>query len=252
MSNPFEVIDHDTWPYGLPKLRSAAKINFGKIEGVLPFEGKRNPTAVSSVSHKAAFQYKTAANNWKLRLGFAESGAELAVAEEILVSPNLWDLEFQPVTIPYTDPNGVRREHTIDLRQTFLSGRQRLVFVRNRNSLKKPFVQAEIECIRASATREFGHQFIVVDGDSYSKARRDNLRRMHRLIAFQPDQVADDLVEEAVARLTTLWKMSDLTRAMDLEPSRVFQSCLRLIARKKLGADMNAVISHDARIWRVQ
>ncbi|WP_282076707.1 hypothetical protein [Epibacterium ulvae] len=154
------------------------------------------------------------------------------MAEEILVSPNLWDLEFQPVTIPYTDPNGVRREHTIDLRQTFLSGRQRLVFVRNRNSLKKPFVQAELECIRASARRELGHQLIVADGDSYSKARRDNLRRMHRLIAFQPDRIA--------------------VRAMDLEPSRLFQSCLRLNARKKLGGDCSAVISHDSRIWRVQ
>lgn len=252
MNNPFEVIDHDTWLHGLPKLRAAAKINFGTIEGVLPFEGKRNPTAVSSTSYKAAFQYKTAANKWKPRLGLAESGAELAVAEEILVSSNLWDLEFQPVTIPYTDPNGVRRNHTIDLRQTFLSGRQRLIFVRNRSSLEKPFVQAEIECIRFAARREFGHQLIVVDGDSYTKARRDNLRRMHRLIAFQPDQIADDLVEEAVARLTTLWRMSDLTRVMDLEPSRVFQSCLRLIARKKLGADMNGVISHNSRIWRVQ
>ena len=252
MTNPFEVIDHDTWRHDLPKLRSAAKVNFGKIEGVLPFEGKRNPTAVSSTSYKAAFQYKTAANKWKPRLGLVESGAELAVAEEILVSPNLWDLEFQPVIIPYTDPNGVRREHTIDLRQTFRSGRQRLVFVRNRSSLKKPFVQAEIECVRASACRELGHQFVVVDGDSYTKARRDNLRRMHRLIAFQPDQIADDLVEEAVARFTTLWRMYDLVSAMDLEPSRVFQSCLRLIARKKLGADLNAVISHKSRIWRVQ
>ncbi len=252
MSYLFEIIDLDSWQYGLPKLRAAAKITFGEIDGVLPFKGRRNPTAVSSTSYKAAFQYKTAANKWKPRLGLVESGAELAVAEEILVSPNLWDLEFQPVTIPYTDPNGGRRNHTIDLRQTFMSGRQRLIFIRNRSSLKKPFVQAEIECIRSAARREFGHQLIVVDGDSYTKARRDNLRRMHRLIAFQPDQIADDLVEEAVARLTTLWKMSDLVRAMDLAPSRVFQSCLRLIARKRLGADLNAIISHDSRIWRIQ
>lgn len=252
MNNPFSVIDHDSWQYDLPKLRAAAKITFGEIEGVLPFQGQRNPTAVSSTSYKAAFQYKTAANKWMPRLGLVESGAELAVAEEILVSPNLWDLEFQPVTIPYTDPDGVRRNHTIDLRQTFLSGRQRLIFIRNRSSLQKPFVQADIECICSAARREFGHQFTVVDGDSYSKARRDNLRRMHRLIAFQPDQIADDLVEEAVAGLNTLWRMSDLVRTMDLEPSRVFQSCLRLIARKKLGADWNTVISHHSRIWRVQ
>ncbi len=76
---------------------------------------------------------------------------------------------------------------------------------------------------------------------------------MHRLIVFEaPDPIADRQVLDAIHNLKTLWRMSDLQRHLGLVPARIFRSCLRLIAKRKLGADLNAVISHHSRIWRVE
>lgn len=251
-ASPEAQIEHDTWPCTPPKIRSAGKIEVGPIHGVLPFTGVRNPITTSSVSHKIMLDYRTAANGWQRKVGAAESGAEAAVAEEALISENTYDVEFQPLTVEYEYPPGHVRKHTIDLRVTLRCGLRRLVFVRNRESLEKPYVQAEIDAIHAAIPPHHGDRFCIVEADSYSRARRDNLRRMHRKIAFEPDPDADEIVEEAVRQLKTLWRMSDICPIVDLAKARVFQSCLRLIARKRLGADMDAVICHQSRIWRVQ
>jgi len=251
MNDPMQI-DHDEWAYPLPKLRSAGKITLGDIHGVLPFLGVRNPITASKTSQKVMLTYKTAANHWQPRVGAAESLAEAAVAEEALTSPDIYDVEFQPVEFGYEYPPGSRRSHTIDLRFTFNSGLKRFVFVRNRSSLSKPWVIEEIEAIEAAAPPKEAHEFITVDADAYSRARRDNLRRMHRLTSFQTDPTSDEIVFDAASSLKTLWRMSDLQGFIDLAPARIFQSCLRLIAQEKLGADLDAVICHHSRIWRME
>ncbi len=243
-------IDHDTWNYGQPRLRSAGKITLPEIHGILPFSGVRNPTSVSSTSHKVSLTYKTEANGWQPRIGFAESLSELAPAEEALIAPGIYDVEFQPVRFPYRHPSGRTAEHTIDLRFTWQSGLRQFVFVRNAESLSKPWVQEEIDAIADAVPHHEAHEFLVIDGDAYSRQRRDNLRRMHHLVAFEPDPVSDRMVETAIHDLKTLWRMSDLTPHLDLVPWRIFQSCLRLIAAQTLGANLDAVISHHSRIWR--
>ena len=250
MNDPLEI-DHDEWAYPLPKIRSAGKITVGDIHGVLPFSGVRNPITASSVSQKIMMNYRTAANDWMPRLGAAESLAEAAVAEEALITPGVYDVEFQPVQFDYEYPAGSRRSHTIDLRFTFDCGLKRFVFVRNRSSLVKPWVQEEIDAICAAVPPQEAHEFITVDGDSYSRAHRENLRRMHRLVSFQPNPRADGIVFEAASRLKTLWRMSDLHDVIDLPRREIFQSCIRLIAQKKLGADLNGVICQQSRIWRL-
>lgn len=248
----FMEIDHDTWNYGQPKLRSAGKITLPEIHGVRPFTGVRNPITVSNSSHKISFLYKTEANGWRPKVGLAESSAELAAGEAALINPEIYDVEFQPVRFPYEYPAGTWRWHTIDLRLTFKSGRRRFVFVRNAESLEKPSVQAEIDAIKKAVPPQEAHEFVQVEAEAFSRPCRHNLRRMHRLIAFEPpDPAADRIVEEAINRLRTLWLMSDLQKHLDLGPARIFQSCLRLIAVGKLGADMDMEISHHARIWKV-
>ena len=249
MTSQFDAIDHEATQYALPKLRSAGKVNFGNIHGVLPFTGLRNPISVSSTSYKVSFQYKTAANNWQPRLGLVESGAELAVAEEMLISPNLFDLEFQPIEIRFRHPDGSMRTHFPDLRQTLQSGLKRLIFVRNASSLKKQVTQDEIAAIVAATPKQEAHEFVVVDADSYTRPRRENLRRMHRLVAFQPDPGADEIVSAAVKSCRSLWTMSSLFPYAALSKARIFQSALRLIAAGRLNANMNAVICHHSRIW---
>ena len=244
-------IDHETMAYSPPKTRSAGKITVGPIHDVLPYTGVRNPITTSSVAHKVMLTYRTAANNWQDKVGAAESGAEAAVAREALISPNTYDVEFQPFSFPYEFPSGIVRHHTMDLRVTLRSGIRRSIFVRNATSLRKPSVHAEIEAIFAAIPRRESDQLMIVDADSYSRPRRGNLRRMHRLIAFQSDPLSDQIVEEAINRTRTLWHMSDLKRVVDLSGARIFQSCLRLIAVGKLGANMDAVISQHSRIWRI-
>lgn len=249
MTTDFTSIEHENGRYELPKLRNAAKINFGEIHGVLPFSGVRNPITVSNTSYKVSFQYKTCANNWKPRLGLVESGAELAVAEEILIGSNLHDLEFQPMAIRYKFQGNKWRTHYPDLRQTLSNGLRRILFVRNATSLRKPVTQAEIQAIRSAVPGKEAHEFIVVDADSYSRQRRDNLRRMHRLIAFQADPDADEIVYEEALGCRRLWLMSDLFDTIDLPNWRILQACLRLVGKGKLGANMNAVICQYSRLW---
>ncbi len=63
-SEPFMDIDHDTWNYGQPRLRSAGKITLPDIHSVLQFSGARNPITASNTSFKVSLTYKTAANGW--------------------------------------------------------------------------------------------------------------------------------------------------------------------------------------------
>ena len=243
-------IEHDAWAYGLPKIRSAGKIELGSLYGLLPFSGVRNPISVSNTSQKVMLPYKTMANSWVPKVGAAESAAEAAVAEEALVSPQIYDVEFQPVEFGYEFPAGRRRSHTIDLRLTFKSGLKRFVFVRNRRSLEKAETQDEIEAIKLAVPRKEAHQFAVIDADAYTRPRRDNLRRMHRAVCFEPDPLADEIVSQAVERLPNLWRMSDIGKLVEISNARIFDSCLRLIANGVLAANMDAVICHHSRIWR--
>lgn len=252
MSEASMEIDHDSWAYSPPKLRSAGKITLPDIPNVLAFDGVRNPITASNTSHKISLTYKTEANKQRSKVGLVESGAELAVAEEALIGTDIYDVEFQPVRFSYEYPPGKMRWHTIDLRLTFKSGCKRFVFVRNRASLEKPWVQGEIDAIVRDVPPHEAHEFIVVEADSYSRPYRENLRRMHRLVAFQPDPISDQLVENAVYRLKSLWRMSDLHACVDLPSSRIFQSCLRLIAIGRLGADLDSTICHHSRVWRVE
>lgn len=245
------AMDHDEWAYGQPKLKSAGKIELHSIPGVLPFTGVRNPLTTSSISQKVAFKYRTAANNWQPKVGLAESLAELAVAHEALINPDIYDVEFQPLQFPYLRPDSSTHFHTIDLRITFRSGLRCLVFVRNSRSFAKPSIKEEIRAIWRAAPVNEAHKFVVIDADAYSRARRDNLRRMHQAVAFEPDPEADMIVITAATNLATLWRISDLFRTIDLSSGRIFRACLRLIARGVLQADMDAVFCDRSRIWRV-
>lgn len=87
----------------------------------------------------------------------------------------------------------------------------------------------------------------VVNASDYSRARRDNLERMY-LMTLQPCPEQDEAVLTHARQLSTLYRMKDLRAGLRLEPWQIFQSCLRLIARKDLLADLDAVISHQSRL----
>lgn len=252
MRYDFADLDHDTWQYELPRIRSAGAVSINDIPGTLPYTGVRNPLTTSSVSHKVAFTYRTAANGWQRKVGAAESMAEAAVAMEALVSPMVHDVEFQPVAFPYLHPDGRIGSHTIDLRITYVTGLRRFIFVRNQSSLSKPQIQTEIDAIHAAVPVEEAHEFTVVDGDAYSRPRRENLCRMHHLVHFAPDPESDAVVGQLFARVGEVWHLSHLFGQTSLPKPKAFKSVLRLLARGELEADRDAVICEHSRVWMAQ
>ncbi|MFV1497749.1 TnsA endonuclease N-terminal domain-containing protein [Phaeobacter sp. JH20_02] len=246
-----QVIDHDSWNHSPAKLPRQSKITLGNIHGVLPFDGKRTPSFRSSVAHRVWVTYRTAANGYKPKVGIGESAAEVASAHELLIAPDLHDLRFQPLTVPYTNAFGKKRRYTHDLLATFVDGRRRLIFVRNSDSLSKPQTWRDIEAIRAATPRDAADDMIVVNAGDYSRQRRENLFRLHEAIQ-QPDDETDDIVLWTARNHTRLWLMRDLFPQINLPQSCVFRSCYRLIARRKLVANLDNVIAEWSRIGVAQ
>ncbi len=235
-----DITDHDSWNYSTPKLPKASAIKLGHIHGVLPFDGVRNPGFRSATSHTIWFTYKTAANDWQPKVAICESAAEAAVAYEALMSPDIYDVSFQPLTVKF-QIDGKSREYTHDLLFTFKNGLRILVYVRNGESLARPKTWREISAIRQATPPTAANDMIVVNADDYSRQRRENLFRMHELVQ-ESDQEADDLTLFTAENLEELWQIKDIFPHVGLSQRRVFRACLRLIARRKLIADMDNVI----------
>lgn len=242
-----QVIDHDCWNYSPAKLPRQSKISLGSIHGVLPFDGRRMPSSRSSVAHRVWMTYRTAANGYMPKVGIAESAAEAVVAHELLIAPNLHDLRFQPLTVPFTDAYGRKRHYTHDLLANFVDGQRRLIFVRNSDSLSKPQTWRDIEAIRAATPEDAADFMLVVNAADYSRQRRENLFRLHEAVQQQNDET-DDIVLWTARNHKKLWLMQDLFPLIDLPQSLVFQSCYRLIARGKLIANLDHVIAEWSRI----
>lgn len=241
-----DVIDNDSWNYSTVKLPKAPPVKIGDLHGVLPFDGVRNPGSRSATSHTVWLTYKTPANSWKPMVGICESAAEAAVALEALMSPDTNDIRFQPLTVEF-QLDGKRRRYTHDLLVVSKSGHRRLVFVRNEESLSKPKTWREIAAIGKATPPEAANDMIVVSAGDYSRQRRDNLFRMHRLLQ-ENDHEADALVLSTARNLKTLWQMKDLFPHVPLAQDRVFRACLRLIARKELTANLDTVILETTRV----
>lgn len=241
------IYSHDTWDTSIPKLPKASKIELGPIYGVLPFDGVRNPSGRSASSHKILMTYATEANDWQPKVGIGESAAEIAVALQALISPDLYDLHFQPETVRFKDEDGVWRSYTHDFLLTLRSNHRRMVFVRNMASLLKPKTDRQIAAIIAATPKTSADDLIVVNASDFSRQRRENLFRMHMFV-FNPDPEADEMVLNAAERLKSLWMMKDLFPLVPLAQPRVFAACYRLVANRKMIANLDNVFWEYSRI----
>ena len=240
-------IDHDTWNYGPKKLPRASEVSLSDLAGLLPFDGVRNPSSRSSSSHKVFIPYRTPANDWVPKIGIAESGAEAAVGIDSLISPNIFDVAFQPLTVEFPDEDGVMRKYTRDLLITLRSGYRRMIFVRNESSLKKPRTQRQIRAIAAATPKSVCDDMIVVNANDYTRQRRENLMRMHHFV-FNPDDEADAALLETARLLKSFFYMKDLFPHAPVSTPRAFASCYRLIARGALRANLDHVLWENSRV----
>ena len=242
-----EIIDHDEWNYTVKKTPKAPKISYPEIHGLLEFDGVRNPSARSATSHRISMTYRTEANDWRPKVGMCESAAEFAVALEVLTSPETYDLRFQSHSVKFVDELGKNRTYTHDLLVRDRTGFRRLIFVRNEESLSKPKTWREIRAIAAATPRRIADDMIVVSACAYPRQRRENLFRMHEFV-FNRDDEADQIVWETACQLKTLWLIKDLHGHVSLPKSRVLRSCYRLVAQRKLVANLNHVLTAHSRI----
>jgi hypothetical protein len=243
---PEDIIDHDTWNYAPQKSPRDSAIKLDRITGVLPFDGQRNPGFRSATSHRVWLTYRTPANDWQPKVGICESGAEAAVAYEAFLQVDLYDISFQPQSVSY-EFEGRTRNYTHDLLVTLVNGHRRLIFVRNGRSLSKPRTWREIEQIAKATPAGAADDMIVVNASDYSRQRRENLFRMQEMVQ-QIDSEADEVVFRTAQNLRTLWLMEDLFEHIALPQWRVFRACYRLIARKKLIANLDHVIHEKSRV----
>lgn len=244
------IIEHDHWNHSPPKLPPQPKIVLPDIHGVLPFDGVRNPGHRSATSQHVWFTYRTEANNWKLKVGVTESAAEFGVGLEGLLDKTTFDIKFQPCAVPYfseVEQKEVPYHH--DFLVTRRNGHRRLVFVRNSASLSKQIVWRDINKIAvATKKRKLSDDMIVVNADTYTRQRRDNLFRMWK-ISDTPDPEADEEVLAAARKCRTLWYMKDLFPLVGVTQPRAFDACYRLIGKNLLGANMDNVIWEHSRVW---
>ncbi|WP_417702437.1 hypothetical protein [Pseudophaeobacter sp.] len=242
-----QTIDCDSWNYSPAKLPRQSKITLGRIHGVLPYDGVRNPGFRSASSHRVWLTYRTIANDFQPKSGIAESAAEAAVAHELLLSPLLYDLQFQPLKVYLRPGDRKGPSYTHDLLATFVDGRRSLIFVRNSDSLQKPRTWRDIEAIKAATSPSAADDVMILDAGRFSRQRRENLFRLHEAIQ-SPEPEVDDIVLWTARNHRSLWLMRDLFPLLDLPQKTIFKSCYRLIARGALRANLDHVIAEWSRI----
>ncbi len=229
-----------------PKKKQPALV-VAPIHGVLPYAGDRNPLTRSDTVKRVSAAIATPMTGGIRQVYHFDGVSEYAVALDALRSPDLFGLEVQLAPVEfYCRRMRKMRTHRFDLRITFSDGYRRAVFVRNATSLAKPETQNEIDDIFAAVTDDFSDDVMVVCSDDYTRAYRDNLRRIWEYLQVQ-DREADAIVEYA-AQSTNYWYLSDLIANCDLDPWRCYQAAMRLIGQNVLWTDMHGVIDYPSRV----
>lgn len=217
--------------------------------GVRPFKGARNPQTRSNSAHRVSFAIATPATNYVRQIYHFDAEGEFSVALEAVLDPDLHALEVQLPAIRYPWKHNKKgyRDHYFDFRLTFNDGYRRAVYVKNGTGLKSKTTWEEIDAIISVVSEDFADDVIVVNADHYTRAYRDNLRRIWYLA--QDDRPEDDAIVEAAAHNTNYWLLSDLISQCSIPPADAWQASMRLIARGVLGADWHSVITVHSRIW---
>ena len=245
----FYNVNHDYFDEFITEKSATIKMSaleLGKIEGVLPFDGARNPAYRSAISHRVWFTYKTAADNFKKRWAVTESAGEATVAFEALMCKDLHDIKFQPFMVPY-EFDGAHYHHTPYLLLTMRSGYRRLVYVRHGSSLARGKTQRQIRAIIDAVPKGLANDFIVANTDDFPRQRRENVFRMYAFCA-ECDPEVDEAVQTVAHRYGGTFRMLDLFPKLSFEQKRIFQSCYRLLGRKQLRANLNNVVHEHSRL----
>lgn len=235
------------WDTSTGEQEKQPALEVGPIHDVLPYDGYRNPLTRSTTAHRVSMAIATPATKGQRKVCHFDGEREMAVALEALLSPDLYALEAQLPPVWFSGADGKAHPHSFDLRITFKDGYRRAVFVRNGTSQKRRETQDEIRAIFAATPKSFADDKIVVNGDHYTQAYRDNLLRIW--YATETKDAAVDAYVLDRARKTSFWFMRDLIAQCDIHPGEAFDAILRLIGQRLVGANHHLTICHHSRIW---
>ncbi|MBP0483657.1 hypothetical protein [Sagittula salina] len=224
---------------------SLPALKVAPIHGVLPYAGSRNPLTRSDSVKRVSMTIATPMTDWKPQVYHFDGESEYAVALDVLRSPDVFGLEVQLAPIQYFCRRKRKlRNHHFDLRVTFNDGYRRAIYVKNARSLARRSTIDEIEDIFAAATGVIADECIVVNADDYTRAYRDNLRRIWDMM--QAVDAEADAVVEAAARNGSYCYLSDLIALCDIEDWRAYRAALRLIGRGILRTDLHGVCAYTS------
>ncbi|SEP65694.1 hypothetical protein SAMN05428995_101419 [Loktanella sp. DSM 29012] len=235
------------WDTSTGKQKKMPALKVGPIYGVLPFDGYHNPLTRSGSASRVSMTLATPATKGQPKVYHFDGQREMAVGLEAMLSPDVYGLEVQlpPIFYPYGGKKP--RKHSFDLRVTFSDGFRRAIFVRNGTSLDRRKTQDEIAAIFAATPASFADDKIIVNGDDYVRAYRDNLLRIYKA-TLAADEDADRHVLDQ-ARTCHYWLMRELLAQCDISWGRASDAVLRLVGQGAIKANWNTVISEYSRIW---
>ncbi|MCR8825240.1 hypothetical protein [Pseudosulfitobacter koreensis] len=235
------------WDTSTGKQKKLPALKVNPILGVLPYDGNRNPLTRSSSASRVSMTFATPATKGQRKVYHFDGQREMAVGLEALLSPNLYGLEVQLPPVAYRNRKGKLAEHSFDLRITFRDGFRRAVYVRHGESLARQKTKDEIKAIFEATPAWFADDKIVVNGDHYTRAYRDNLIRIYRA-SETVDEEADTHVLDC-ARTGRYWLMRELLTQCEVPAARAFNAILRHVGQGVIKANWHAVICEYSRIW---
>lgn len=242
------MFNREYWDPTPPKSEKQSALEIHPIHGVLPFAGSHNPLTRSNTARRVSMTFSTPHLNRVQQVFLFESELESVVALEAMLSPDFYHLEVQLPPFFYNTHLKRPPRHYFDLRVTFRDGHRRLFFVRNAASLRHQNTADEIAAIYAAIPPHLGDSFAVASGEYYSRARRDNLRRIWDL-SQDTDTDADQYVLE-MARSRPFSLAKELVSVChDLPGSVAMHSIYRLIGQNFLTANWDAAINQYSRVW---
>ncbi|MFG6549531.1 hypothetical protein ACGYK3_10380 [Sulfitobacter sp. 1A05707] len=237
------------WDTSTGEQKKLPALKVDPIYGVLPYDGYRNPLTRSSSASRVSMTFATPATQGQRKVYHFDGQREMAVGIEALLSPDLYGLEVQLPPVNYRNRKGKPGKHSFDLRITFRDGFRRAVYVRHGDSLARQNTKDEIKAIFEATPASFADDKIVVNGDHYTRAYRDNLLRIYRATEAV-DQEADAHVLDR-ARKGGYWLMRELMAQCEVTSARAFNAVLRHVGQGVIRANLHAVICEYSRIWLV-
>lgn len=225
-----------------------ARLEIGPIDGVLGYDGVRNPLTRSNASYKSGMLLRTKENGYVPAVVLNDSEAEEATKIEAILQPNVFSVKCQPLQIRLPGGEGKPLSHTFDIRIELDCGRVKLIYVRGQISLDSRTSHSRIAEIVRHTPMDAADEIIIISDASFSRVYRDNNRRI-MMCREMPNPDADSAVVELVDHAKRAVKLAEIVRLSGLPEYVAWQAIMRMIGAGRIGAERDSVIDYPSYIW---